>query len=232
MSSIHSTHPDSEVSNMSALELEAIIAAINEFDPEKVKEASSKALQTGIPVAEVVQKGIALALQEIGRKFKTGELFLTHLVAAAEAAKEALDNVLIPEMKKQPEKVSLGTKVILATVRGDVHDIGKNIVGAMLFAAGFNVIDLGKDVPTDVIISRVKEEKAPLLGLSALLSTTMPVIEEVIQALEDAEIRDEVKVIVGGAPVTEEWAIKIGADGYGDSAPHAVAVAKSVLGLE
>ena len=217
---------------MPASELESIIAAINEFDSNQVKEASSKALQAGIPVAEVVQKGIGLALQEIGRKFETGELFLTHLVAAAEAAKEALDSVLIPEMKKQPEKISLGTKVILATVKGDVHDIGKNIVGAMLFAAGFNVIDLGKDVPTDVIVRRVKEEKAPLLGLSALLSTTMPVIEEVIQALEDAGIRDEVKVIVGGAPVTEEWAMKIGADGYGDSAPHAVAVAKSVLGLE
>jgi methylmalonyl-CoA mutase cobalamin-binding domain/chain len=134
-------------------------------------------------------------------------------------------------MKKHPDEVSLGTKVILATVKGDMHDIGKNIVGAMLFAAGFNVIDLGKDVPTEFIVSKVKEEKAPLLGLSALLSTTMPVIEEVIQALEEAGIRDEVKVIVGGAPITEEWAIKIGADGYGDSAPHAVEVAKSVLGI-
>jgi trimethylamine corrinoid protein len=213
-------------------ELESIIAAINDFDPNSVKQASSKALQANIPVVEVIQKGIAPALQEIGRKFETGELFLTHLVAAAEAAKAALDSVLIPEMKKHQDKVSLGTKVILATVKGDVHDIGKNIVGAMLFAAGFNVIDLGKDVPTDVIVRRVKEEKTPLLGLSALLSTTMPVIEEVIQALEDAGIRDNVKVIVGGAPVTEEWAMKIGADGYGDSAPHAVAVAKSVLGLE
>jgi trimethylamine corrinoid protein len=216
---------------MAASEVEAIISAINEFDPDKVIEASTQALEANIPITDIIQKGIALGLQEIGHKFETGELFLTHLVAAAGAAKAALDSVLIPEMKKHPDEVSLGTKVILATVKGDMHDIGKNIVGAMLFAAGFNVIDLGKDVPTEFIVSKVKEEKAPLLGLSALLSTTMPVIEEVIQALEEAGIRDEVKVIVGGAPITEEWAIKIGADGYGDSAPHAVEVAKSVLGI-
>lgn len=217
---------------MSTTELDAIIAAINEFDPDRVKEASIAALHGGIPVADVIQKGIAIGLQDIGRKFETGELFLTHLIAAAEAAKAAIDGVLIPEMKKHPDEVSLGTKIILATVKGDVHDIGKNIVGAMLFAAGFNVIDLGKDVPTDVIINKVKEEQAPLLGLSALLSTTIPVIEEVIQELQNAGIRDKVKVIVGGAPVTEEWAMKIGADGYGDNAPHAIVVAKSVLGLK
>jgi trimethylamine corrinoid protein len=231
LSLIRSLIPNSEVEKMSA-ELDTIVAAINEFDPDKVKQASLAALEANIPVADVIQKGIAIGLQGIGHKFETGELFLTHLIAAAEAAKAAIDKVLIPEMKKHPDEVSLGTKIILATVKGDVHDIGKNIVGAMLFAAGFNVIDLGKDVPTDEIISKVKEEKAPLLGLSALLSTTIPVIEEVIQALQDAGIRDEVKVIVGGAPVTEEWAGKIGADGYGDNAPHAVAVAKSVLGLK
>jgi trimethylamine corrinoid protein len=222
---------DSEVKYMSTTQLDAIITAISEFDPDKVKDASLKALEASIPVADVIQKGIAIGLQDIGHKFETGELFLTHLIAAAETAKAAIDGVLIPEMKKHPDEVSLGTKIILATVKGDVHDIGKNIVGAMLFAAGFNVIDLGKDVPTDEIIRKVKEEKAPLLGLSALLSTTIPVIEEVIQSLENAGIRDEVKVIVGGAPVTEEWAMKIGADGYGDNAPHAVDVAKKVLNI-
>jgi corrinoid protein of di/trimethylamine methyltransferase len=217
---------------MSESELNVIITAINEFDPDKVKVASSTALQNGISIADIIQNGIAIGLQDIGRKFESGELFLTHLIAAAEAAKAAIDDVLIPQMKKNPDEVSLGTKIILATVKGDVHDIGKNIVGAMLFAAGFNVIDLGKDVPTDVIVNKVKEEQAPLLGLSALLSTTIPVIEEVIQELRNAGIRDQVKVIVGGAPVTEEWAMRIGADGYGDNAPHAVVVAKSILGLK
>ncbi|MFX1578181.1 MAG: corrinoid protein [Promethearchaeota archaeon] len=209
-----------------------IIAAINEFDSEKVKSASRKALEANISPVEIIQQGIAAGLLEIGKKYETGELFVTHLVAAAEAAKGAISEVLEPEIRKAGSDGVGGPKVVLATVKGDIHDIGKNIVGAMLFSAGFDVVDIGKDVENEFVVSKVKELNAKILGLSALLSTTVPEMRKIIELLEKENIRDKVKVIVGGAPVTEQYAKEIGADAYAENAVEAVAVSKKLLGME
>jgi corrinoid protein of di/trimethylamine methyltransferase len=212
--------------------MSAIIEAINEFDGEKVKSATLKALEANISPVEIIQQGIAVGLLEIGKKFETGELFVTHLVAAAEAAKGVITEVLEPEIKKTGGEGAGGPKVILATVKGDIHDIGKNIVGAMMFSAGFDVIDIGKDVENDYVVAKVKEFDAKVLGLSALLSTTIPEMRKIIELLEAANIRDNVKVIVGGAPVTAQYAREIGADGYAENAAEAVAVSRKLLGME
>jgi corrinoid protein of di/trimethylamine methyltransferase len=212
--------------------LSAIISAINEFDAEGVKAASVKALEANVSPIEIIQQGIAAGLLDIGKKFETGELFVTHLVAAAEAAKAAITEVLEPEIKKTGSEGIGGPKVILATVKGDIHDIGKNIVGAMLFSAGFDVIDIGKDIDNDVVVAKVKELDAKLLGLSALLSTTIPEMRKIIELLKEANIREDVKVMVGGAPVTEQYAEEIGADAYAENAAEAVVVAKRLLGMD
>ncbi|MGQ4911614.1 MAG: cobalamin B12-binding domain-containing protein [Candidatus Thorarchaeota archaeon] len=217
---------------MSTEYLDTIIKAINEFDSETVKEASIKALEANVSPIEIIQKGIAAGLLEIGKKFETGEIFVTHLVAAAETAKAAISEVLEPAIKKSGGEGVGGPKVVLATVKGDIHDIGKNIVGAMLFSAGFEVIDIGKDVDCDEVIAKVKEADTQLVGLSALLSTSMPEMRRVIEALEAAAIRDKVKVMIGGAPVTEQYAQEIGADAYAENAAEAVVVAKRLLGVD
>jgi len=209
-----------------------IIAAINEFDAEKVKSASVKALEANISPVEIIQQGIAAGLLEIGKKYETGELFVTHLVAAAEAAKSTISEVLEPEIRKAGSEGVGGPRVVLATVKGDIHDIGKNIVGAMLFSAGFDVVDIGKDVENDFVVSKVKELDAKILGLSALLSTTIPEMRKIIELLIEAKIRDKVKVIVGGAPVTEQYAQEIGADAYAENAAEAVAVSRKLLGMD
>ncbi|MFW9847064.1 MAG: cobalamin-dependent protein [Candidatus Thorarchaeota archaeon] len=217
---------------MSGDHMSAIITAINEFDAEGVKAASVKALEASISPIEIIQQGIAAGLLEIGKKFETGELFVTHLVAAAEAAKAAITDVIEPEIKKAGSKGIGGPRVVLATVKGDIHDIGKNIVGAMMFSAGFDVIDIGKDIDNEIVVAKVKELDAELLGLSALLSTTIPEMRKIIELLKEAGIRDNVRVMVGGAPVTEQYAQEIGADAYAENAAEAVAVAKRLLRME
>ncbi|MFX1475000.1 MAG: B12-binding domain-containing protein, partial [Promethearchaeota archaeon] len=171
-------------------------------------------------------------LREIGRRYEEGTFFVTHLVAAAEAARSAIDEVLTPALShtSASEPRVERPRVVLATVQGDIHDIGKNIVGAMLFAAGFEVIDLGKDVSTEDIIAGVTKHKPALLGLSSLLSTTMPQIPKVLKALEEANLRNSIKVMVGGGAVTAQWAQDIGADGYGANATEAVTLAKQLFG--
>jgi corrinoid protein of di/trimethylamine methyltransferase len=217
---------------MSAEHMKAIIEAINEFDGDRVKLAATKALEANISPVEIIQQGIAAGLLEIGKKYETGELFVTHLVAAAEAAKAAITDVIEPEIRKTGGEGIEGPKVVLATVKGDIHDIGKNIVGAMLFSAGFDVIDIGKDVDNEFVVAKVKELNAHLLGLSALLSTTIPEMRKIIELLKEANLRDKVKVMVGGAPVTEQYAKEIGADAYAENAAEAVVVAKTLLGIK
>jgi corrinoid protein of di/trimethylamine methyltransferase len=217
---------------MSTEYIKAIIEAINEFDGERVKLASTKALEANISPIEIIQQGIAAGLLEIGKKYETGELFVTHLVAAAEAAKAAITEVLEPEIRRAGGAGVGGPKVVLATVKGDIHDIGKNIVGAMLFSAGFDVIDIGKDIDNEIVVEKVKEHGAKLLGLSALLSTTVPEMRKIIELLKEANLRDKVKVMVGGAPVTDQYAKEIGADAYAENAAEAVHVAKKLLGMQ
>ncbi len=217
---------------MSTDYLNQIKDVISEFDSEKLKVLVTQALNAHVPVLDIVQKGIAAGLQEIGRKFEEGELFVTHLVAAAETAKAAIKDVIEPELRKNPDLRAGGPKIVIATVKGDIHDIGKNIVGALLFSEGFEVIDLGKDVPADEIVEAAKNNSAKIVGLSALLSTTIPEMKRVIEKLKAEGIRDNVKVMVGGAPVTEQFAREIGADGYGENATQAVALAKGFLGKQ
>jgi len=211
--------------------LDEVVAAVQTFDVEKVMEATNKALNAGIDPLKIIEQGLTKGLKIVGEKFGSGELFLMHLVAAAEASKKALSEILEPRIAKaKAERKSLG-KIVIGTVAGDIHDIGKNIVASMLFAAGFEVHDLGKDVPVNQFIDKSKEVRANVVASSALLSTTMPMQHEIVKALVSEGMRGKVKVMVGGAPVTQDWAKEIGADGYGENAIEAVNVTKRVLGI-
>ena len=207
---------------------EEIVNAVLSFDGDKVTEATKKALKQGQDPVKIVDE-LTKALRIVGKKFEDGEFFLMHLVAAAEPVQRVIKDVLEPEMKKKKEaRTSLG-KVVLGTVAGDIHDIGKNIVGAMLFAAGFEVYDIGKDIPPDQFVSKAKEVNANLVGASALLSTSLPMQREIVEGIVAAGLRERVKLIFGGAPVTEEWVKEIGGDGYAENAIEAVNVAKRLL---
>lgn len=178
----------------------------------------------------VLQLGLAEAMLEIGRRWNAGDVFLPEVVAAAEIFKQC-NAILEPALIAAGGQV-LGHKVVMATVKGDLHDLGKNMVGAMLKTAGFQVHDLGKDVPTESIVEAVREMEPTIVGLSSLLTTTVPEQRVVIQALEEAGLRRGVKIMVGGAPVTEDWATQIGADGYAPNAPEAVKIALQLAGSE
>jgi len=211
--------------------LDELAISVEQMDPDKVTTLSKRAVDAGIDPADIVENGIARGLRRVGERFERGESFLTDLIGAAAAAKEALDSILRPAMAKaRTTQRSLG-KVVLGTVSGDIHDIGKNIVAAMLFASGFEVLDLGTDVSVDDFVSRSSEVEAKIVGTSALLSTTMPVQREVVNEFVKRKIRDRHKLLVGGAPATEQWAKDIKADGYAPNAVDAVKLARSVLGL-
>ena len=211
---------------------EELANSVLSFDSDKVVQTSKKALEAKLNPIEIIENGLAKGLKIVGKKFEDGELFLMHLVAAAEAVKKALSEVLEPELdKSKAERKTLG-KVVIGTVAGDIHDIGKNIVAAMLFAAGFEIHDLGKDVPVEEFVNKTKEVKANIVAASALLSTTLPAQHEIVKALVAQGMRDKVKIMVGGAPVTEEWTREIGGDGYAENAVEAVKVAKKLLKIQ
>ena len=169
-------------------------------------------------------------MNHVGEQFARRQMFFPDLVMAGEAMKAAL-NVLEPELERRGEKRQMLGTVVLGTVKGDIHEIGKSLVSIMLTAAGFKVYDLGVDVPYDKFATRAKEVKADIVGMSSLLTTTMQGQRKVIEALDRDGLRPQVKVMVGGAPVTRQWAHDIGADAYGANAVEAVAVAKSLMEL-
>ena len=209
--------------------LEQLRKAIQDYDVDQAKHFSREAIKEGLDPTEIIRNGPAVVLKEIGDKFACGELFLPELVAAGQAG-EASINVLSQEITKRSQfRESVG-KVAIGTVSGDVHSIGKNIVATMLRIAGFEVTDLGVDVPTDVFIKTVKELKPDILGLSALVTTTMDEQRKIIIRLTEGGLRKKVKVMVGGAPVTLEWAKEIGADCVGLDAQDAVEKALRLLG--
>lgn len=208
---------------------EMIQEAILSFEKEKLAEVVKESLEKGYDPIEIIN-AITAALGEVGKRFEKGELFLVHLVTAGEAAKEAVSKFIEPLLKKEGAKREVIGRVVIGTVAGDIHDIGKNIVASMLFAAGFEVIDLGKDVSVEEFVNAVKKYNPDILGLSALLTTTLPVQKDVIEALKKHNLRSKVKVIIGGAPASAEWAKEIGADGYAEDATKAVEVAKKLLG--
>jgi len=211
--------------------LDELASAVEAIDPDRVLALSKLAVDSGVDPVEIVENGIAMKLREVGEKFERGEVFLTDLVGAAQAAKEALDKILGPAMEKARVSQRSLARVVIGTVRGDIHDIGKNIVAAMLFASGFEIIDLGTDVSVDAFVRRSGEVEAGIVGASALLSTTLPVQREIVREFAERKIRDRHKLLVGGAPATDLWAKEIGADGYAPNAVEAVKVAKSLLGL-
>jgi trimethylamine corrinoid protein len=218
--------------SLSVQVLDELANSIEQIDPDMVMVLSKRAVDTGIDPADIVENGIARGLRRVGERFEKGEAFLTDLVGAAAAAKGALDSVLRPAMAKaRTSQRSLG-KIVLGTVSGDIHDIGKNIVAAMLFASGFEVVDLGTDVSVDDFATRSHEVGAKVVGASALLSTTLPVQREIVSEFVKRRIRDRHKLLVGGAPATEQWAKDIKADGYAPNAVDAVKLVKSLLGLK
>src|SRR4029079_16970835 len=178
----------------------------------------------------ILEEGMAVAMFDLGEMWKRGEVFLPEVVASAEVFKRC-NAIVEPALLAQRTPDEAGVLVLLATVKGDLHALGKNMVGAMLRTSGFEVTDLGKDVSADTMIEKVTELRPAIVGLSALLTTTVPYQETVIKKLEAAGLRDQVKVMVGGAPVTPEWAEKIGADGYANNAPEAVEIARKLAGM-
>ncbi len=187
------------------------------LDIDGITKAAQDALDAGIPPVKAVTGGMAKGMDIVGQKYEAKEYFLAELIMAGEVMKEGM-KVLEPHLKKTEVK-TLG-KVAVGTVRGDLHDIGKNIVATLLGTAGFDVIDVGVDVTPEQFVEVVRTQKPKIIGMSALLTVTMPEMENVIKELKKAELRNQVKIIVGGAPLTEDYAKKIGADAY---APNAVA---------
>jgi 5-methyltetrahydrofolate--homocysteine methyltransferase len=190
-----------------------------------VRELVSEALNSGIEVKEIVRKGLSEGMKVVGQKFETKEYFIPDMLASAEAVGAAME-LLEPHLAQSG--IAPKGKVIVATVKGDLHDIGKNIVSILLRGAGYIVKDLGNDVDTQAVLDAVRQEQPQFLGLSALLTSTMMHMEETIQALKESGLREKVKVIIGGAPVSEEFATRIGADGYGADGFQALAVVESL----
>jgi 5-methyltetrahydrofolate--homocysteine methyltransferase len=192
----------------------------------EVKAATEKALETGMTPEEILNNGLVAGMDVVGRDFKAGTLFIPEVLIAAKAMHAGMD-ILRPLLTES--SASSRGKVVLGTVAGDLHDIGKNLVGMMLEGAGFEIIDLGTDVPAEKFVETLKAEFAPIVGMSALLTTTMPQMKKTIEALQKAGLRDKVKVMIGGAPVTESFAKEIGADAYAADAAEASEKARSLL---
>jgi len=196
---------------------------------EEAEGATKEALAQGLEPLAIVENGLVPGIEEAGARFARGDYFLPELVASAEAMQTAMA-VLDPLLRaKQEARKTLG-HVLLGTVEGDIHTIGKNIVGALLQAAGFVVTDLGPNVAVGTFVAKARELKPDIVGMSALLTTTMVKQQQTIEALSREGLRGGLKVMVGGAPVTEEWARKIGADAFAEDAVAAVAAAKRLVG--
>ena len=196
-------------------------------EAEKLKGLIQKALAAKVSAMEIIEKALRPAMEEVGQKFETLEIFLPEMIMAADAMSAGVE-LLRPHLAASGGEKKVG-KIVLGTVSGDVHRIGKDIVRIMLEGAGFDVTDAGHDVPDDTFIAKVKELKPDILGLSALMTTTMQNIPRVIDALKAEGLRGKVKVIVGGAPVLPDWAKQIGSDGYGENAVQAVSVSKKLV---
>jgi corrinoid protein of di/trimethylamine methyltransferase len=203
--------------------------SILDGDSDVAVALAKQAIEAGIDPLDAITNGFVLGVNQVGENFACGQAFLPELVMAGEAMKAAVAT-LEPEMQKRGTSRQFLGKVVLATVEGDIHEIGKTLVGTMLSASGFQVYDMGVDVPAARIIEKVKEVDADLVGLSALLTTTMVKQKEVIDEMDKQGLRKKVKVMVGGAPVTRDWVQKIEADGYSEDAIGAVGLAKQLVG--
>ncbi len=206
--------------------IQAVYDGIIEGDQKGTVEQVQKALDQGMGPGKILNEGMVAAMAEVGRLFEEGEYYVPEMLIAARAMQSGLA-VLKPHLVDSDVK-SAG-KVIAGTVKGDLHDIGKNLVCMMLEGAAFEIVDLGSDVPPEKFVEAVRTTGAQIVAMSALLTTTMPNMKATIEALKEAGLRDQVKVMVGGAPLTDNYARQIGADGYAPDASRAVAVAKELL---
>ena len=205
--------------------LEDISAQLQKGKAKAVKELVQQAIDEGIPAQKILTEGLLSGMNIIGEKFKKNEIFVPEVLVAARAMNQGTS--LLKPLLAAEGSVSLG-KVIIGTVAGDLHDIGKNLVGMMLEGSGFTVMDLGVDVKPEMFIDAVRGG-AKIIGMSALLTTTMPMMAKVIERLKDEGLRDQVKVMIGGAPITQEYADEIGADGYSSDAASAAELAKRLI---
>ena len=206
------------------MSLDKVYQAVVGMDQAGVVPLVQAELDGGTPVQEILQNGLIAAMDEVGARFSKGEMFVPEMLMAAQVMKAGLE--LLKPLLTEGEAASEGT-VIIGTVKGDLHDIGKNLVAMMLEGAGFEVIDLGVDVDSQAFVNAAKEHAAQVVGLSALLTTTMPAMQETVESLKESGM--PVRVMVGGAPVTQEFADKIGAHGYGSDAPSAVNRVRSLM---
>jgi 5-methyltetrahydrofolate--homocysteine methyltransferase len=206
--------------------LSTISTLIIEGNFNEVVNKTNQALEEGFGAEDILNKGLMPGMDHVGVEFKSGNMFVPEVLRSAKAMQESME-IIRPLLAES--NVELAGKILLGTVQGDLHDIGKNLVGMMCEGAGFEVIDLGKDVGSDTFIEAVLEHKPEILGMSALLTTTTRGMKSTIQALEEANLRGEVKVIVGGAPVTQDFADQIGADGYASNAASAADLARQLV---
>jgi corrinoid protein of di/trimethylamine methyltransferase len=209
--------------------LTQITTSIVESELDETVALTRQALEANLEPLTIINEGLVPGMNIVGDKFQSGEYFLPHLIIAASGMQQAME-LLEPELQARQETIERAGTLVIGSVAGDIHEIGKSLVGTMMSASGFQVYDLGINVPTETFVAKVKETGADLLGLSALLTTTMTVQREVIEALEEAGVRNQVKVIIGGAPVNQKWADTIGADGYAEDAVGAVELAKRLVG--
>lgn len=202
--------------------------SIVEMDEDMAAEAAQEALDAGIDPLEAITVGLSSGMQVMSDLFDEGEAFVPQLLVAAEAFEKAV-SVLTSGLSEDEKQASKSGKILIHTVQGDVHDIGKNIVKTMFEANNFQVYDLGRDVPVEEVVEKAKEYDVDVIAGSALMTTTMPAQKDIIRLLEEEGIRDDYIVIYGGAPVFPEWCEKIGADGYADTAAGAIDVVKKLM---
>jgi 5-methyltetrahydrofolate--homocysteine methyltransferase len=207
--------------------LEQISTAVIEGEIEEMVDLTEDALDDAISAEDILNKGLMAGMDYVGVEFKAGNMFVPEVLRSARAMQESM-SILKPLLAESG--VQMLGEVLLGTVKGDLHDIGKNLVGMMCEGAGFEVTDLGKDVAPEAFADAVKEFEPDVLGMSALLTTTMRVMETTINVLEEAGVRDKVKVMIGGAPVTQAFSDQIGADGYASNAASAAELAKQMVG--
>jgi len=206
--------------------MQPISEAIVQLKWDEIATLTNEAVEAGVPALEIINQGLVPGMTVVGTKFREGEIFLPEVLLSAKTMKTAME-ILLPILSQQ--NASFMGRVAIGTVAGDIHDIGKNIVISMLQGNGFEVMDLGVDIAPERFVEVVSDNDLQILGLSALLTSTMPMLSETIKALEKAQLRQKTKVIIGGAPVTQAYADQIGADGYGADAVAAVELARALI---